>query len=56
MRSVMTVIYYADGARITPSDHPARELDRMLWLGGAAVGSVADSEHNPLVWHRSFDE
>ncbi|MTA28480.1 MAG: phytanoyl-CoA dioxygenase family protein [Actinobacteria bacterium] len=56
MRAVMTVIYFADGARITPSDHPARELDRLLWLGGAPAGSVADSEHNPLVWHRSFDE
>lgn len=56
MRSVMTVIYFADGARVTASDHPARELDRALWLGGAPAGSLADSDHNPLVWHRSFDE
>ncbi|MCE2764715.1 MAG: phytanoyl-CoA dioxygenase family protein [Ilumatobacteraceae bacterium] len=56
MRSVMTVIYFADGARVTASDHPARELDRALWLGGAPAGTLADSDHNPLVWHRSFDE
>lgn len=56
MRSVMTVIYFADGACVTATDHPARELDRMLWLGGAPAGSLADSENNPLVWHRSFDE
>jgi len=56
MRAVMTVIYFADGARVTASDHPARELDRMLWLGGVEPGSPADSDRNPLVWHRSFCE
>jgi len=53
---VMTVIYFADGARITASEHPARELDRVLWLGGLEPGSPATSDVNPLVWHRSFDE
>jgi len=56
MRAVMTVIYFADGARVTASDHPARELDRMLWLGGVEPGSPAASESNPVVWHRSFDD
>ncbi len=55
MRAVMTVIYFADGARIVESDHPARELDRALWLGGAAPGTVADGPGNPLLWHESFD-
>jgi len=56
MRSVMTVIYFADGARITASEHPARELDRVLWLGGLEPGRPATSDVNPLVWHRSFDD
>jgi len=56
MRAVMTVIYFADGARVTASDHPARELDRILWLGGVEPGSPANSESNPVVWHRSFDD
>ena len=52
MRSVLTVIYYADGARVSPADHPARQLDLALWLGNAAPGSLADS--NPLLWHESW--
>ena len=53
MRSVLTVIYYADGARVSPADHPARQLDLALWLGSAAPGSIADS--NPLLWHESWE-
>ena len=52
MRSVLTVIYYADGARVSPADHPARQLDLALWLRNAAPGSLADS--NPLLWHESW--
>jgi hypothetical protein len=47
-RPVMTVIYVADGARITPPT-PQQELD-MGWLGGRQPGEPVDSELNPLVW------
>ena len=53
MRSVLTVIYYADGARVGAADHPARQLDLALWLGNAEPGSPADA--NPLLWHESWD-
>jgi len=56
MRSVMTIIYFADGTNIGVTDHPARELDLALWLGGAATGTPAISTSNPLLWHRSWDE
>ena len=52
MRSVMTVIYFADGARVGAVDHPARRLDQALWLGGRATGELADSPRNPVLWHR----
>lgn len=47
-RPVMTVIYVADGARITPPT-AQQELD-MGWLGGRRPGDLVDSELNPLVW------
>jgi len=51
-RSVLTVIYFADGTRIADADHPARQLDLALWLGGAKPGEIAD--RNPLLWHESW--
>ena len=56
MRSVMTIIYYADGTTVGETNHPARELDLALWLGNAKPGTLADSPTNPLLWHRSWDE
>ena len=50
LRSVMTVIYVADGIRVGPVDSPARQLDQMFWLGGAAPGSLVDGPGNPLLW------
>lgn len=48
-REVMTVIYFADGARILdPVPESARD-DLELWLGGAAPGSLAGSALNPLL-------
>ena len=47
-RPVMTVIYVADGARVT-APTPQQELD-MGWLGGRQPGEPVDSELNPLVW------
>jgi ectoine hydroxylase-related dioxygenase (phytanoyl-CoA dioxygenase family) len=50
LRLVMTVIYYADGARIGPVDSPAREMDHKYWLGGIPTGRPADDPGNPVVW------
>lgn len=49
MRSVMTIIYYADGARVTEPKHKWQENDRQQWLMGKEAGSLADSEINPLL-------
>jgi hypothetical protein len=49
MREVMTIIYYADGARILEPDTQFRQNDLQAWLGGRRPGEVAESEMNPLV-------
>ncbi len=47
-REVMTIIYVADGTRITePTDQ--QKLD-LVWLGGNQPGDLVDSPLNPLVW------
>jgi ectoine hydroxylase-related dioxygenase (phytanoyl-CoA dioxygenase family) len=52
MREVMTVIYFADGARVGPLDHPNRRFDRDVWLPGCEPGAPAASAKNPLLWRR----
>ncbi|WP_293935448.1 phytanoyl-CoA dioxygenase family protein [Sphingobacterium sp. UBA6645] len=49
MRAVMTIIYYADGAKVTEAKHKWQENDRQQWLMGKEAGSLADSEINPLL-------
>ena len=49
MRSVMTVIFVADGARVTEPENKNQEADRKTWLAGLAPGSRIDSELNPLL-------
>lgn len=49
MREVMTVIYMADGARITRPNSPAQTNDWNTWLMGLPPGRLAASELNPLV-------
>ncbi len=49
MREVMTIIFFADGARVTEPQNPHQEADRQRWLCGLAPGSPAASELNPLV-------
>lgn len=49
MREVMTIIYFADGAKVTEPQHKWQENDRQQWLMGKAPGSLADSELNPLL-------
>jgi hypothetical protein len=50
MREVMTVIYFADGARVTPLEHRSRRFDRDVWLPGCEVGEPAASRLNPVLF------
>jgi ectoine hydroxylase-related dioxygenase (phytanoyl-CoA dioxygenase family) len=47
MREVMTIIYVADGARVTPHKNNWQKNDHQKWLMGVPVGSEIDSELNP---------
>ncbi|PYF74722.1 phytanoyl-CoA dioxygenase family protein [Pedobacter nutrimenti] len=49
MREVMTIIYFADGAKVTEPQHKWQENDRQQWLMGKAPGTAADSELNPVL-------
>jgi ectoine hydroxylase-related dioxygenase (phytanoyl-CoA dioxygenase family) len=56
VREVMTVIYFADGARVTECDHVHREQDLKAWLPGQKPGELAGTHINPVVYRRrSFD-
>ena len=46
----MTIIWFADGARITVPDNPNRARDLERWLPGLKPGDLAASKLNPLVW------
>lgn len=48
-REVMTIIFVADGARITQPQHEWQVNDHKTWLMEKPVGSLVDSELNPLV-------
>ncbi len=50
MREVMTIIFFADGARITAPKNDYQKADLAAWLGNSPVGSVATSELNPVVY------
>ena len=50
MREVMTIIYYADGARVVEPAHRFQEFDMKMWLGGRQPGDLADSDRNPRLW------
>jgi len=50
MREVMTIIYYADGARICEPDNQGRKNDLAAWLPGCTVGGPAASEINPVLY------
>ena len=51
-REVMTVIYFEDGAIITPPDSPSREADLATWFPGLKAGDKAASDLNPVVYRR----
>jgi hypothetical protein len=46
----MTIIYYADGTRVAPIDHPNRRFDRDAWLAGCEPGEVAAGKGNPVLY------
>lgn len=50
MRSVMTVIYFADGAVVGPVDSPFRALDHRVWLDSIPPGEPAAGPLNPRLW------
>lgn len=49
MREVMTIIYYADGAKVSKPINEWQEKDRQRWLQGQEIGSIAASALNPLI-------
>jgi len=52
-REVMTIIYFADGARVAEPDNKNRARDLARWLPGLRAGDRAASPLNPLVYQRS---
>jgi ectoine hydroxylase-related dioxygenase (phytanoyl-CoA dioxygenase family) len=52
-REVMTIIWFADGTRVTVPDNPNRARDLERWLPGLKPGDVAASKLNPLAFGTS---
>jgi len=50
MREVMTIIYFAEGTRVGPLDHPNRRFDRDVWLRGCEPGEPAAGPWNPVLY------
>ncbi len=48
-REVMTIIYFADGARVTHPLNENQEADRVAWLGSLPAGEKAAAEMNPVL-------
>jgi ectoine hydroxylase-related dioxygenase (phytanoyl-CoA dioxygenase family) len=48
-REVMTIIYFADGAKVTEPINEHQEADRNRWLGSLQPGELAASELNPVL-------
>ncbi len=53
MRSVMTVIYFADGTRVGAADSEPRRQDLQDWMPGLQPGDLAASPLNPLLFSRA---
>lgn len=51
-REVMTVIWFADGARVIDPDNPNRERDLSRWLNNIHPGEPAAGPLNPVVFDR----
>ena len=50
VREVMTIIYFADGARATEPANDYQAFDLRMWLRGVAPGEPAAGERNPRLW------
>lgn len=48
-REVMTVIWFADGARVAEPANDGQRIDRLIWLQNLPPGELAASALNPLV-------
>lgn len=48
-REVMTVIWFADGARVTEPANAGQRVDHAVWLAGIGVGELAAGPLNPVV-------
>ena len=48
-REVMTIIYFADGARVSLPKNQHQENDRQRWLQGVEPGELANADLNPLL-------
>lgn len=49
MRPAMTVIYFAEGTRVSPLDNRNRVSDRDHWLPGTEPGDLAATQLNPVL-------
>lgn len=49
MREVMTIIFVADGARITEPQNKHQEADRQRWMCGLPPGNLLNSKLNPVI-------
>jgi hypothetical protein len=49
-RLVMTIIWYADGTRISPVIGKSQQFDQRNWLGARPPGALADGPLNPRLW------
>jgi len=52
MREIMTIIYFADGARVSEPTNPHSPKDLERWLPGLKPGDLAASPLNPVVYRR----
>ena len=48
-REVFTIIYFADGAKITSAQNQHQEADRQRWFRGLEAGHLAATDLNPLL-------
>jgi ectoine hydroxylase-related dioxygenase (phytanoyl-CoA dioxygenase family) len=50
LRSVMTIIWFADGTAVAPIDSASRRLDQQVWLDSIPPGEPAAGPLNPRLW------
>ena len=50
MREVMTIIYFADGAKVIHPSNNHQEADRQRWIEGIEPGQLAASNLNPILY------